>query len=211
MNPENLIKQIRESFYNSVSVYTEGSCYRFHLILKEVFPDAEPWHCIKERHTYTKIGDYFYDIRGKHEREDLEPLESHPGLMSAAYGWLFSGQARCKTDVPVKELIRRLKFVALLDPYGKLHYYNDYCRFEELIDESGNIKGAHEMIASKLKPDYPDPLTALWKLGWVKYIGWMSCSDSPGFHNEPTQAQFNTMFELGIKSYSDHTGVHKLQ
>ena len=57
-----LIESIRESFTGSVDVYTKGSCYRFYLILKSVFPESEPWYDID--HVWTKIGDNFYDING---------------------------------------------------------------------------------------------------------------------------------------------------
>lgn len=39
---ESFIAKIRDSFIGSQQVYTEGSCYHFYLILKEVFPTAEP-------------------------------------------------------------------------------------------------------------------------------------------------------------------------
>lgn len=65
---ESFIARIRDSFIGSQQVYTEGSCYHFYLILKEVFPDAEPWY--DEDHVVTKIGDHFYDITGE-VRQDL--------------------------------------------------------------------------------------------------------------------------------------------
>ena len=44
-------------------MYTEGSCYHFYLILKEVFPDAEPYY--DNDHIVTKIDGKFYDITGE--------------------------------------------------------------------------------------------------------------------------------------------------
>ena len=44
INIENFIAKIRDSFIGSQQVYTEGSCYHFYLILKEVFIDAECWY-----------------------------------------------------------------------------------------------------------------------------------------------------------------------
>ena len=60
---ELFISVIRDSFVGSQQVYTEGSCFHFYLILKEVFPDAECY--FDEDHAITKIGDDFYDITGK--------------------------------------------------------------------------------------------------------------------------------------------------
>lgn len=33
-------------------------------MLRELFPDAEIWYCYSEGHVYTKIGKFWYDIRG---------------------------------------------------------------------------------------------------------------------------------------------------
>ena len=70
------IKVVRESFSSSVAVYTMGNCYQFYEILKKVFPEAEPYYA---GHVWTKIGDEFYDIRGKLKEEfknkyDLKPI-----------------------------------------------------------------------------------------------------------------------------------------
>ena len=39
-----VIKRIRESFDDSVKVYTEGSCVKFAMILKEIFPSGEIYY-----------------------------------------------------------------------------------------------------------------------------------------------------------------------
>lgn len=61
--PESFISKIRDSFVGSQQVYTEGSCYHFYLILKEVFPEAESWY--DQDHILTKIDSKFYDITGE--------------------------------------------------------------------------------------------------------------------------------------------------
>ena len=60
---EQFIAAIRDSFIGSQHVYTEGSCYHFYLILKQVFPDAEPY--FDEDHIVTKIDGKYYDITGE--------------------------------------------------------------------------------------------------------------------------------------------------
>lgn len=60
---EKFIQVIRDSFIGSQQVYTEGSCYHFYKILKQVFPEAECWY--NQDHIITKIDDEFYDITGK--------------------------------------------------------------------------------------------------------------------------------------------------
>ena len=60
---EKFIQTIRDSFIGSQQVYTEGSCYLFYLILKQVFPEAIAYY--DADHVITKIGDKFYDITGE--------------------------------------------------------------------------------------------------------------------------------------------------
>ena len=67
-NIEKLISSIRNSHPDMVELYTEGQCYNFHLILRSVYPDAVAWYDYIEGHVYSKIGNYWYDIRGKHYR-----------------------------------------------------------------------------------------------------------------------------------------------
>lgn len=72
-NVESFIAKVRDSFIGSQQVYTEGSCYHFYLILKEVFPDAEPWY--DNEHIVTKIGDKFYDITGEVRKDELDMVK----------------------------------------------------------------------------------------------------------------------------------------
>lgn len=60
---EQFIATIRDSFIGSQQVYTEGSCYHFYLILKNVFPDAKPYY--DQDHIITEIDGKFYDITGE--------------------------------------------------------------------------------------------------------------------------------------------------
>lgn len=54
-----------------VRIFTCGGCYRFYLILKTAFPEAEPYMITDDNenveHIVSKIGNNFYDIRGKFE------------------------------------------------------------------------------------------------------------------------------------------------
>lgn len=60
---DKFISTIRDSFVGSQHVYTNGSCYHFYMILKEVFPNAEAWY--DNDHIVTKIDGKFYDITGE--------------------------------------------------------------------------------------------------------------------------------------------------
>ena len=90
VKPEVLIERIRESFDESRLVYTQGSCYRFFLILRTVYPDAEAYYDWVEGHVYTKIDGKFYDIRGRcaNAPKDLERLnDTH--LAKTAHRWKY--------------------------------------------------------------------------------------------------------------------------
>jgi len=65
---EKFISVIRDSFIGSQQVYTEGSCYHFYLILKQVFPEAELYY--DTYHVITKINNKFYDITGEVKEND---------------------------------------------------------------------------------------------------------------------------------------------
>lgn len=66
-----LIYAIRNSFPQSVEVYTKGSCYQFFKILQAVFPEAEAYYDCD--HVITKIDGQFYDITGRVKKEKHLP------------------------------------------------------------------------------------------------------------------------------------------
>lgn len=94
LTPVELIRLIRESFNGSKTVYTSGSCFQFYLILKGVFPDAEPYYDDLQYHVYTKINDKFYDIYGELVNQTtiniLQPLKNLAGTYKDAPSWLWS-------------------------------------------------------------------------------------------------------------------------
>ena len=42
-----------------------GSCYRFYLLLKQVYRDAEPYINKERDHVVTRIGNGLYDVTGR--------------------------------------------------------------------------------------------------------------------------------------------------
>lgn len=76
------ITLIRETANNEmVRIFTCGGCYRFYLILKKVFPNAEPYMIIDPndnsiKHIVTKIEDKFYDVNGEYKNlNELKPMD----------------------------------------------------------------------------------------------------------------------------------------
>ena len=85
-----LIEAIRNSRKDSSRAYTEGSCFKLYLILKEVFPNAEPWYNGIVGHVLTEIDGTLYDINGVVEREEhFYPLKSEPRIYKEAFGWIY--------------------------------------------------------------------------------------------------------------------------
>ena len=62
------ISTIGNSFGGSEIVYTQGSCYQFYKIRKQIYQSAEPYH--NDNHVITKIHEVYYDINGVYV-EDL--------------------------------------------------------------------------------------------------------------------------------------------
>lgn len=86
-----LIAAIRESYLHSKTVYTRGGCYRFHLILKAVFPDAVPIYQVPG-HVVTEIDGRLYDITGEVAAEQYQVrLDSDPRTLAEAPSWTFRG------------------------------------------------------------------------------------------------------------------------
>lgn len=74
-----LIKLIRDSFKNSIEVYTKGSCVKFCMILKYIFPKGKIlYDC---NHAIFELNNRYFDISGEVEKENHIPIEEY-GLMS---------------------------------------------------------------------------------------------------------------------------------
>ena len=65
-----------------------GSCYRFHLVLKQRFPEAIPYMNSERNHVASLIGDTLYDITGAlpgRETDGFHKME--PSEIRAASKW----------------------------------------------------------------------------------------------------------------------------
>lgn len=69
-----IICTIRQSFVGAVTVYTSGSCYQFHKILKTIFPQAEP---VQDRggHIVSQVDGRMYDITGEVMLRQYRPVD----------------------------------------------------------------------------------------------------------------------------------------
>ncbi len=74
-----LIKRIRDSFDDSVKVYTEGSCVKFAMILLEVYPTGKILYDMS--HAIFEINGNCYDINGFAKKTERHiPIEEY-GLL----------------------------------------------------------------------------------------------------------------------------------
>ena len=81
------IKTVRESFNFAEEVYTEGSCFRFYLILKGLVPSASPYYV--HGHVHTLIDGKTYDITGQTFPclDDVEPMDADEREYYKATKW----------------------------------------------------------------------------------------------------------------------------
>jgi hypothetical protein len=70
---ESFIARVRQISPLMVKICTQGSCYRFYLLLKEVFPDAEAFYDMYF-HVITRIDGRYFDISGEVEPSAIIPM-----------------------------------------------------------------------------------------------------------------------------------------
>lgn len=87
-----LINALRASDEYIKLIFTEGSCYKFSMFLKKLYPVSIPYINKKRTHVITRIGGRFYNITGEVSEEErtgqgfrlMDKLEK-----SVASGWSF--------------------------------------------------------------------------------------------------------------------------
>jgi|DEB0MinimDraft_4_1074332.scaffolds.fasta_scaffold03266_4 hypothetical protein len=70
-----LIHRIRDSFMGSEYIYTNGSCAKFAMILREVFPEGRVLY--NADHAVFEYDGVCYDIRGVAYNDRYLPLEDY--------------------------------------------------------------------------------------------------------------------------------------
>ena len=84
-----LINSLRKTDYYIDVIFMQGACYKFHLFLKELFPDAEPLINRDKDHVVSRIDGKCFDISGEVSgagyteicKQDIEKIKS----------WTFAG------------------------------------------------------------------------------------------------------------------------
>ena len=88
---EKIIEALRGGDRYIESIFTQGGCYKFHLFLKSIYHDADPYISIDRQHVVTAVHDEFYDINGMvsaDEYDNYYPMTDND--ISEAKEWSFS-------------------------------------------------------------------------------------------------------------------------
>lgn len=81
MPVEVVIGCIRSAAPYMETIFRNGACWRFYLILKSVWPEAVPYIThLDGTHVITKIGDHFYDIGGK-VKKPADAMQFNPATV----------------------------------------------------------------------------------------------------------------------------------
>jgi uncharacterized protein YbaR (Trm112 family) len=65
MNILTFIDELRNTDGYIRYIYTEGGCYRFHILLKKMYKDCTPYISQRKNHIVTRYKNRYYDIDGE--------------------------------------------------------------------------------------------------------------------------------------------------
>lgn len=81
MDIETFIDELRNTDLYIRHIYTEGGCYKFHILLSKLFRGSKPYISQRKNHIITKYRNNYYDIYGKIDNVDgytkLKEEEKH--------------------------------------------------------------------------------------------------------------------------------------
>lgn len=81
------INALRESDEYIETIYTQGSCYRLHLLLKTFFPECEPLISEGKGHIVSEYQGKLYDITGEVTRDGFSYMDQDD--IETAEKWSF--------------------------------------------------------------------------------------------------------------------------
>lgn len=84
---EHFLARLRSAHPLIPVIFRCGGCYELYLLLREVWPDARPWHSDSEGHVYVEVDGRFYDILGRCIRvaPDAQPMPAW--MQHQAHRW----------------------------------------------------------------------------------------------------------------------------
>lgn len=87
---EKIIKSLKESDPYIETIFMQGSCYKFHLFLKVLYPECTAFINKDCDHVISELNGRFFDITGKISGAGFRPLT--PGALKLVEEWSFSNQ-----------------------------------------------------------------------------------------------------------------------
>lgn len=101
----NFIKSLRKTDIYIEHIFLFGGCYRFHLFLKDVYPECEPFINYEMNHIVSFYKGKYYDIRGIVKGDAFFPLSDlHPEQIEEIKKWSFHKHQLIKiTECPYCE------------------------------------------------------------------------------------------------------------
>ncbi|MFB5946102.1 hypothetical protein [Albibacterium profundi] len=85
-----IINALRETEKIIWDIYMCGGCYRFHLFLKKIFPNAKPLINLNEDHCVTLIDDRIFDIEGEQQMHRGEFVTPNGEQLEMMQRWSFT-------------------------------------------------------------------------------------------------------------------------
>lgn len=107
MNILNFINALRETDRYIETIYTRGGCYRFHLLLKQMYPECEPMINVSKDHVATLYEGRLYDINGVVQQEIWTPMTQEDIWEAekwsfAKHNWLSLGECpHCGEEITI--------------------------------------------------------------------------------------------------------------
>lgn len=83
------VNALRNCHASFVRMFTDGYCFELFKLIRTIAPDAQPWYDPIEGHVYTKVGEHWYDIHGKHKRlpDRSYCLYEEPNILKDTHRW----------------------------------------------------------------------------------------------------------------------------
>lgn len=87
MKIEQFIKELRNSDEYIHHIYTNGGCYKFHILLSKMYKNTIPYISCDKNHIITKYRGKYYDIHGERNNIGYTPLTENE--LSLVNKWSF--------------------------------------------------------------------------------------------------------------------------
>jgi hypothetical protein len=81
------IESIRQSDEYIEHLFTQGSCYRFHVLLSKLFKGCQPYISPNKMHVITKHNGKYYDIKGQISGIGYTPMTPEEIKMSEKWSF----------------------------------------------------------------------------------------------------------------------------